>query len=85
MRIVAAEIDRLAHFINAILQRLAGFARHQGNQAVRVRLQSISHGAQVLGARAAADLVPARLRLHSARKCAINLTGISFGHCAQHA
>ena len=60
-RIIATVIDGLAHFGDAIIERLAALAREQCDQPVGVGFHRTRHGAQMVGARRAAKRIPLRL------------------------
>ena len=60
-RVVAAEIDRLAHFGDAIVQRLAALAREDGDQPVRLALHRVGHGFENVRALRPAERIPVRL------------------------
>ncbi len=64
-RIIAQEVDRLAHLGDSVRQGLAGFPRHQRHQPVGVRFKRVSHVAQDPGARRSALGVPVLLGVMS--------------------
>ncbi len=63
LRVVAAEISRLTHFVDAVDQRLAGLAHAQCHQLGPIFLEQVGHALQAFGALDGRRCVPIRLRL----------------------
>ena len=61
-RVVAQEVDRLAHVAQRVLQRLAGLAHDHGHEPRAVALEEIGRGFEDLRACRAAQRVPGVLR-----------------------
>ena len=61
--VVAAEIDRFAHFVDTVLQATACFVSNELHQRVVMRLKRVSHGSQNARTFRAAECVPAFERI----------------------
>ncbi len=84
LRVVAAEISSLAHFVDPVDQRLAGFAHAQCHQLGPVFLEQVGHALQAFGALNARCCIPGRLRLDGGIHGAPGAFRVGHGNRADH-